>query len=80
MHFIKDKVILMYYFSNIIESVQEIDAKHSRSIYYKISYLLDKQLINNNKLEKQKEDKLIASDRCVLICDLVIKMNNITQK
>ena len=50
--FFKGKVLLTYYPSNTIESLQEIDTGYSRSIRCAISHLLDEWLIADDNLEK----------------------------
>ena len=57
--------------------MQEIDANYSRCICCAIDCLLDEWLIADDNLEKWEEGKLAASDRHVLMSNLVTKANDI---
>ena len=76
--FFKGEVLLTYYPTNTAESLQKIDAGYDRSIRWAICRLLDNWLMADNDLVKWEEDKLAASDRRMLLSDLVAKANAIT--
>ena len=57
--------------------MQEIDTGYGRSIRCAIGHLLDEWLMADNNLEKWEEGKLTASDRGVLMSNLVAKANDI---
>ena len=74
--FADGRMLLLHFSYQTTESTQTIDTGHSRSVRYHIGKLLCEWLVIDENLEKW-ESKLTASERRVLMTNLVTEANDL---